>query len=67
MVEDTGIGVPSDKAEIIFQEFVQLNDYYDGVGIGLAVARSLARRLGGDLVLDPSYTAGARFIYTLPR
>lgn len=67
VVEDTGIGVPRDKAEVIFQEFVQLNDYYDGVGIGLAVARSLARRLGGDLVLDTSYTAGARFIYTLPR
>ena len=65
-VEDTGIGVPPEEADHIFDEFVQLNDYYDGTGIGLTVARSLARRLGGDIVLDTSYTAGARFVMTLP-
>ena len=65
-VEDTGIGVPSEEAERIFDEFVQLDRYYDGTGIGLTVARSLARRLGGDIRLDTDYTAGARFIYTLP-
>lgn len=65
-VEDTGIGIPPEKADVIFNEFVQLDDYYDGVGIGLAVARSLARRLGGNLVLDSGYTGGARFVYTLP-
>lgn len=66
MVEDTGIGVPSEEAERIFDEFVQLDRYYDGTGIGLTVARSLARRLGGDIRLDTDYTAGARFVYTLP-
>ena len=65
-VEDTGIGVPSEEAERIFDEFVQLDRYYDGTGIGLTVARSLARRLGGDIRLDTDYTAGARFVYTLP-
>lgn len=65
-VEDTGIGVPSEEAERIFDEFVQLDRYYDGTGIGLTVARSLARRLGGDVKLDTDYTAGARFVYTLP-
>ena len=65
VVEDTGIGVPAEEAEHIFEEFVQLNEYYDGTGIGLTVARSLARRLGGDIVLDTTYTAGARFIMTL--
>ena len=64
-VEDTGIGVPKEAAEHIFDEFVQLDEYYDGTGIGLAVARSLARRLGGDVVLDTNYTGGARFIVTL--
>ena len=54
------------EAERIFDEFVQLNEYYDGTGIGLTVARSLARRLGGDVVLDTTYTAGARFVFTLP-
>ena len=65
-VEDTGIGVPVKEAEHIFDEFVQLDDYYDGTGIGLTVARSIARRLGGDITLDTTYTPGARFIFTLP-
>ena len=66
IVEDTGIGVPISEAEHIFDEFVQLDEYYEGTGIGLTVARSLARRLGGDVVLDTTYTSGARFIMTLP-
>lgn len=65
-VEDTGIGVPPEEAEHIFDEFVQLDDYYDGTGIGLTVARSIARRLGGDIVLDTAYSGGARFVMTLP-
>ncbi len=65
-VEDTGIGVPAAEAEHIFDEFVQLDEYYNGTGIGLTVARSLARRLGGDVVLDTTHTPGARFVFTLP-
>ena len=67
IVEDTGIGVPAQEAEHIFDEFVQLDEYYDGTGIGLAVARSIARRLGGDIVLDTSYSGGARFVMSLPK
>jgi signal transduction histidine kinase len=66
IVEDTGIGIPANEAEHIFEEFFQLNSYTDGTGIGLTVARSIARRLGGDIRLDTSYTAGARFIMKLP-
>lgn len=66
IVEDTGIGVPPEEAEHIFEEFVQLDQYYDGTGIGLTVARSIAHRLGGDIILDTTYTAGARFVFTLP-
>lgn len=65
-VTDTGIGVPAYEAERIFQEFTQLDQYYDGTGIGLTVARSIARRLGGDIRLDPTYNNGARFLFTLP-
>ena len=66
IVEDTGIGIPAYQAELIFDEFVQLDDYYDGMGLGLTVARGIARRLGGDITLDTTYTSGARFIMTLP-
>ena len=67
VVEDNGIGVPEKDAEYIFEEFVQLDDYYEGTGIGLTVARGLARRLGGDITLDTTYSPGARFILSLPR
>lgn len=66
IVEDTGIGVPALEAEHIFKEFVQLDDYSEGTGIGLTVARSIVQRLGGDIVLDTSYQNGARFVMTLP-
>lgn len=67
VVEDNGIGVPAEEAERIFDEFVQLDEYYDGTGIGLTVARSIARRLGGDVYLDTTFVeGGARFVYTLP-
>lgn len=65
-VEDTGIGIPAAEAEHIFDEFVQLDEYYEGTGIGLTVARSIARRLGGDITLDTSYTGGARFLLFIP-
>jgi signal transduction histidine kinase len=65
-IEDTGIGVPANEAERIFDDFVQLNEYYDGVGIGLTIARSIARRLGGDVTLDTTCQKGARLYFTLP-
>ena len=66
-VEDTGIGIPVDQAEHIFGEFVQLNNFSVGTGIGLSVARSLAQRMGGNLWLDTSYRQGARFVLELLR
>ena len=65
-VEDSGIGIPHKEAERIFDEFVQLDEYYDGTGIGLTVARSLARRIGGDIKVDTAYIGGSRFVMTLP-
>jgi len=67
VVEDTGIGVPSEQAEHIFDEFVQLNKYSEGTGIGLSIARSLVRRMNGDITLDTTYTDGARFVMSLPK
>ncbi len=66
IIQDTGIGIPLSEKEHIFQEFVQLDEYNEGTGIGLTVARSICRRLGGNVTLDTAYTQGARFIMTLP-
>lgn len=66
-VEDTGIGIPKEQAEHVFDEFVQLDSFSDGTGIGLTVARSIAQRMGGDLWLDTGYTNGSRFVFELLR
>ena len=65
-IEDTGCGVPTEKANAIFDEFVQLDEFKDGVGIGLPLSRNIVRQLGGDITLDTTYTDGARFVITLP-
>lgn len=66
IVEDTGSGIPAEVAEKVFEPFTKLNSFFDGAGIGLAAARSIVRRLNGDLTLDPEYTTGARFILSVP-
>ena len=66
IIEDTGCGVPQEKADTIFEEFVQLDEFQTGVGIGLSLSRSIVRRFGGDITLDTSYHSGARFVLTLP-
>ena len=66
-VEDTGSGIEAADAERIFEPYVKLNQYFDGEGVGLTVARNVARRLGGELTLDAAYAGpGARFVLELP-
>jgi signal transduction histidine kinase len=70
---DSGIGIPPDKLESIFEPFVQvgrrLNDPrpHEGVGLGLAISRDLARRMGGDLTATSDEGNGSTFTLTLPR
>lgn len=65
-VEDTGCGIPANQAEHIFDRFVKLDDFKEGLGLGLSLCRKLAEQLGGQTKLDTTYTDGARFIVTLP-
>ena len=65
-VEDTGIGIPQQEAEHVFDRFVKLDSFKEGIGLGLPLSRKLAEQLGGTVTLDTSYTNGARFIITLP-
>ncbi|MBR4730452.1 MAG: ATP-binding protein, partial [Prevotella sp.] len=67
IVEDTGSGIPAEDAEKVFEPFTKLNSYFDGAGVGLTAARSIARRLNGDIILDTTFEGpGARFVMTLP-
>ena len=70
-VTDSGIGVPADKMEAIFEPFVQLGGNLtrvaEGTGLGLAISRELARAMGGDVTVRSTLGAGASFTLTLPR
>ena len=66
-VEDTGSGIEAADAERVFEPYLKLNQYFDGQGVGLTVARNIARRLGGELTLDGEYAGpGCRFVLELP-
>jgi len=65
-VIDTGPGIPPDKKEYIFERFTKLDSFAQGTGLGLAVARMIAERLGGTLTLDTAYTSGSKFDFLLP-
>ncbi len=70
-VEDTGSGIPEDKLEHIFAPFVQLgrtlNHPREGVGLGLAISRDLARDMGGNLTVRSTVGVGSVFTLALPQ
>ena len=67
-LDDAGPGIPEHERERIFERFVRLDRSRRGTtgGLGLALARAVARLLGGDLTLAPSRLGGARFEWRLP-
>lgn len=67
-VTDTGEGIPADEIEAIFERFARLNKNQPGTGIGLSIARALARAHGGDITASsPGPGAGSTFELSLPR
>lgn len=70
-VRDTGIGIPADKLDQIFEPFVQVasgrNSGRVGTGLGLAISRDLARAMGGELTAKSKIGMGSTFTLSLPR
>jgi signal transduction histidine kinase len=66
-VRDEGPGVPTAHAEAIFDPFRRLTADGEGSGMGLAIVRRAAERMGGEARLDPDNPRGARFLLVLPR
>ena len=64
-VTDTGVGIAPEDRERIFEDFAKLDDFKEGIGLGLPISRRLITSLGGTLELDPDYTEGCRFVITL--
>lgn len=65
-VTDRGPGIPPSQAEHIFERFVKLDTFTQGMGLGLTVCRLIATALGGRVELDTTYTDGARFTLSIP-
>jgi PAS domain S-box-containing protein len=69
-VADTGLGIPANHLEKIFEPFVQvgrsLTQSHEGTGLGLAISRDLARAMGGDILVTSKLNRGSRFTVILP-
>jgi signal transduction histidine kinase len=69
-VADTGIGIAAEKISAVFLPFVQVDQRLtrrnEGVGLGLAISRDLARGMGGDLTVESTFGAGSAFTLVLP-
>ncbi len=69
-VKDSGIGIEKKNFNLVFEEFQQVDNSstrkYKGTGLGLPIARKLARLLGGDLSVDSEYGKGSTFTLTIP-
>jgi PAS domain S-box-containing protein len=69
MVKDTGIGIPPDQVERIFQRFSQVDEsstrQYGGAGLGLAISKSLAELLGGEIGVESGLGTGSTFWFTI--
>jgi signal transduction histidine kinase len=70
-VEDDGPGVASEHQERIFERFARVDDSrsrtHGGTGLGLAITRDIIEQHGGTVTYDANWTAGARFVVSLPR
>ena len=65
-VTDTGIGIPEEHHEHVFENFYKVDSFRQGLGIGLPMSRKIAHLLGGSLVIDKTYREGTRMIFTIP-
>ena len=65
-VTDTGVGIKESDKDRIFETFAKIDDFKEGIGLGLPICRRLIRSLGGEVALDTTYTGGCRFVISLP-
>ena len=65
-ITDTGIGIPTDKQEWVFERFTKVDDFKPGTGLGLYICRIIIQRLGGSISIDTCYTKGCKVLVCIP-
>jgi signal transduction histidine kinase len=65
-VTDTGKGIDPAKRGKLFDRFEKVNEFDQGFGLGLAISKHLAVKLGGDIYFDETYQTGTRIFLTQP-
>jgi hypothetical protein len=69
-VTDSGIGIPYNRQEAIFERFIQADiedkQVFEGAGLGLAISKAYVKLLGGDIWVDSQINAGSSFYFTIP-
>lgn len=65
-VSDTGIGIPGDKQDMIFERFTKLDNFKSGTGLGLAICQAIIKKLNGKIGVNSKPGEGATFWFTLP-
>lgn len=65
-ITDTGIGIPTDKQEWVFERFTKVDDFKPGTGLGLYICRIIIQRLSGSISIDSCYTKGCKVSVCLP-
>lgn len=66
-VTDTGCGIPQEKQTMVFDRFEKLDDFHQGIGLGLNICALIANLLDAQIGIDSDYTNGARFYLTIKR
>jgi CheY-like chemotaxis protein/anti-sigma regulatory factor (Ser/Thr protein kinase) len=65
-VKDTGIGIPEEKLEKVFERFEKVNDFAQGTGLGLPICKTILERLGGDISVSSQLGVGTQFTCRIP-
>ncbi len=65
LVTDTGEGIPAEKREDVFKPFLEIKDLTNGDGLGLPICKQMALKMKGDIIVDPDFTKGTRFVLDL--
>lgn len=65
-VRDTGIGIDKEKLKDVFDRFVKINDYMEGIGLGLAICKGLVVKMGGSIHVTSELGVGSEFSFILP-